>query len=339
MITSRIYSILYIFFLLISHRVVHAYEQPDLLCVHNFSQLMPQEGFSAGTLVKTPGGYQPIETITHGTVVCAYDLKSGTQTERRVLCTNKVCIVECAHIIYGVETIYAGNKQRFFDQESAQWVEASSLAVGSKNHACLESICVYQLFVEHDHNFYVTKQDILVHNAIPLVFVGAGFASTSAFAAIAAPVAAVAVPVVVSWIIWQSIVSFRQPENTPNKKLDVSSGMCGGGGGGPDDPDDPENNKNKDRKNNKKYEDDERRKKRENYRPLNNKEARLKAKELGYVEDKSPPFDSLDKPTFRKGNDWITSDKYGHKGGVWKRFSGRHRVGTYDQNLSNRIGD
>jgi hypothetical protein len=263
-------------------------------------------------------------------------------------------ISDGVQITCGEQIIIAGSAQRFFAQSLARWVTAQELiesitaqdTFSSKNvriEQVSEPIEVYQLLVETNHTFYVTECDVLAHNAIPTLAMSAGFASTSAFAVVVAPVIAIAVPIAAGWIIWTALAA--QIQNSKKKSNFIPS-SCGGGGGGPDDPDDPEKNKNK---KNEKKDDKERRKKekdrqknerkkvRDNYRPLTNKEARIEGKKLGYIEDKSPPFDSLNKPTFRKGNDWISPDKYGHRGGVWKRFFGRNRVGTYDQSLKNRI--
>lgn len=69
--------------------------------------------------------------------------------------------------------------------------------------------------------------------------------------------------------------------------------------------------------------------------PLTNQEARKKAQQWGYQEDKQPPFFCYGKPAFKhpKRREWITPDKYGHNGGVWKLFEGRKRVATLDKFL------
>ncbi|MGJ1016475.1 toxin C-terminal domain-containing protein [Bacteroides salyersiae] len=52
-----------------------------------------------------------------------------------------------------------------------------------------------------------------------------------------------------------------------------------------------------------------------------------------------------DMPIFRKGNSYISPDKDGHNGGIWKKADSIHdlkskktRDGTYDKDL-NKIGD
>ena len=62
-----------------------------------------------------------------------------------------------------------------------------------------------------------------------------------------------------------------------------------------------------------------------------------------YVKIKERP--KSDMPIFRKGNSYISPDKDGHNGNIWKKADSIHdlndrvtRSGTYDKNL-NRIGD
>ena len=73
-------------------------------------------------------------------------------------------------------------------------------------------------------------------------------------------------------------------------------------------------------------------------RPLTNNEAREKAKEWGFQEDRNPPFNSHGRPAFKKGQRWITPDRDGHNGGEWKEFLGKNRIGTLDKH-GNKIKD
>ena len=63
----------------------------------------------------------------------------------------------------------------------------------------------------------------------------------------------------------------------------------------------------------------------------------------GYVKIKKRS--KSDMPIFRKGNSYISPDKDGHNGGIWKKADSIHdlkskktRDGTYDKDL-NKIGD
>ena len=48
------------------------------------------------------------------------------------------------------------------------------------------------------------------------------------------------------------------------------------------------------------------------------------------------PFDSHGQPGFWNGKTYITPDRDGHRGGVWKMYKGDERLGTFDAQL-NRI--
>ncbi|MCA6564983.1 MAG: hypothetical protein IM559_12415 [Pseudanabaena sp. M151S2SP2A07QC] len=73
---------------------------------------------------------------------------------------------------------------------------------------------------------------------------------------------------------------------------------------------------------------------------ITNKEARDLANDLGYKETKDYPFNAKGRPVFKKGETYITPDIDQHNGGVWKKFNSKgKRVGTYNDNLTEKIGD
>ncbi|WP_425218295.1 RHS repeat-associated core domain-containing protein [Tumidithrix helvetica] len=73
---------------------------------------------------------------------------------------------------------------------------------------------------------------------------------------------------------------------------------------------------------------------------ITNKEARDLADDLGYKETKDYPFNAKGKPVFKKGETYITPDIDQHNGGVWKKFNSKgKRVGTYNEDLTEKIGD
>jgi len=177
---------------------------------------------------------------------------------------------------------------------------------------------VYDITVNSYHNFCVSSYDIHVHNVIPVIAaVGLPF-GLGIFEVAQATLAVVGTAIAL-------IASHNKDKH--KAKMSSSSGLGGqnnnNGLSQEDDPDD------------KKQQRDEAR---NNHCPLTNKEARQKAKELGYKEDKNPPFDTHKKPAFRNGNDWISPDRDGHNGGVWKRFTKGYRDGTYNINLTKKIG-
>jgi hypothetical protein len=68
---------------------------------------------------------------------------------------------------------------------------------------------------------------------------------------------------------------------------------------------------------------------------------RREAKELDYEHvGKIDDFDSHNQNVYKNGNTYITYDINGHKGGFWKMYRRgvKHRIGTYNLDLSIRIG-
>lgn len=236
-----------LFSLVISfYSIVHAHNPTGFIHIKDISQLFANEGFAAGTLVKTPEGYVPIEALSSGSLICAYDIKNDAQTTRRVLHINKVRISEGIQISCNGHIIITGMKQKFFVPTLSCWVTVQKMSESNELQKeflstniqikkISESIEVYQLLVDADHTFYVTDHDVLVHNAIPLLYMGTGLVTTSAFTAIATPIIAVAVPVAVGWIIWTVLAEQIQK----NKNKQSPSGSMGGGGGGPGGPGGP----------------------------------------------------------------------------------------------------
>lgn len=77
--------------------------------------------------------------------------------------------------------------------------------------------------------------------------------------------------------------------------------------------------------------------------PLTTAQASDLANWLGFQKVRagsSPVKNSHGQPVFRSGNRYISPDVDGHKGGTWKVFDRRgNRVGTYNYDLSERVGD
>lgn len=242
-----------------------------------FNTHIEGEGFVAGTLVKTPGGYTPIEQLNVNDRVVSYDFYNAAliQGEVAKVYRKKVRrIVQLTVNNFLLETTF---DHKFYCPVEKRWIQAIDL---EKGHFLLtndaqsiqldgtneieKEIDVYCLLIQNQHNFFVSEQDVLVHNfAVPIL----------------API--------IAWIA---------------AHFHISIGICLGGiiiakkG-------------------------------------LTNKEARKKAKEWGYVEDRNPPFNSHNKPAFKdpKRNVWISPDADGHNGGVWKEFVKDRRSGTLDK--------
>ncbi|HRN78127.1 MAG TPA: toxin C-terminal domain-containing protein [Candidatus Dependentiae bacterium] len=75
------------------------------------------------------------------------------------------------------------------------------------------------------------------------------------------------------------------------------------------------------------------------FQPLTNKQARQKAKELGFTEVKKHPCgDTRNKPVFYNGKEYISPDADGHNGGHWKMFDRRGNIQySMDRNLAKKV--
>ncbi len=239
------------------------------------------------------------------------------------------------------------------------WVLANDLCIGDEllgygnqlhkvvyKEVILSPHIVYTFEVEKTHTFFVGKQGILTHNmalptsllceagislgglaaaigslcSSPLVIVGAILIATGC--AIAKAIKRKKVRKYKIPVKDGNVYSDRKIYQTLDKRGDKRK----------------KKRKQKVRKKKKSASEEEKKARNREHKPLTNEEARRIAKKLGYVEDKNPPFNSHNRLAFRKGNDWITPDKDGHKGGAWKRYFKDRRLGTYNIDLTEMIG-
>lgn len=155
------------------------------LCLLTTS-LLHGEGFIAGTLVKTPTGYTPIEELKIGDTVICFDLK-GSCLEKKVTYTHQKHVTRFLIITVNNKEIIVADDHTFYIPSEEKWVIAEELKIGHvlfKN--CLEQVTIdqiqeipvndsaYDITVDEYHNFCVTQEDIIVHNVIPLFAWGAG---------------------------------------------------------------------------------------------------------------------------------------------------------------------
>jgi hypothetical protein len=159
-----------------------------------------QEGFVAGTLVKTPNGYTPIEQLQAGNTVIGYDQQTG-YTERKVLNVIQQEASYYVKLSLSNITCSIGTHQKFYLSHHNAWAQARHLKPGdllsSNNNYVTQveniqsPISLYALTVEL-HSFCVTPADILVHNIEP-ISTGCGIATVMATGAVVNPVGAAVV--------------------------------------------------------------------------------------------------------------------------------------------------
>jgi hypothetical protein len=282
------------------------------------------EGFTSGTLVKVPQGYVKIENLFIGDYISCYDsennLTQGLITHILKKSANNYLRIEGDH-----EAIYIGCDQKLYDEISQSWIVANSFSqndiINGKNFSINfidEPIELYLLSIQEHHNFLVSKKDIRVHNFIPIIIgITVAFGAGSLeIAGISCGIAGLGTYLGYQW----------NKKNKQKHNFAMQFNNCGNGGMMPEDPEEEKKRK--------------RDEARENFRPLTNKEAREQAEKLGYKETKSHPCkDTFDKPVFTNGRNYISPDRTGHKGGVWKLFNRRgDRVATVNIDLTKTIG-
>lgn len=151
------------------------------------SPLFAYGGFVAGTVVKTPDGYTPIEQLSTGSLVCSVD-------QDQVLHISKVEHVvsyqatRAIHFEVSGEVIIAAPSQKFYMHNYDAWFKAKDIMLDDVFcGTSVQELQVQNIFLEKAevelfdiqldevHTFCVTKHDIIVHNFPPFV-VGVSFA-------------------------------------------------------------------------------------------------------------------------------------------------------------------
>ena len=135
--------------------------------------------FVAGTLVRSDQGAIPIETVTVGTMVWAWDEETGDVALKKVVETYTNETDELVHLFVNGEEIIATPSHPFYSPVKG-WTDAVSLRAGDilvlvngeyvvvekVQHEILETpVTVYNFQVEDYHTYYVTTDGILVHNS------------------------------------------------------------------------------------------------------------------------------------------------------------------------------
>lgn len=133
-----------------------------------------EEGFAAGTKIKTPNGYTYIENLRKGDCVLCYDSVCASYIPKIVLHASQRNVSQYVQIIIGGEKVLAACHQKFYVPAQNKWVRAQEISIYdnlSPYSVPIEDvehvqgpITVYALTVE-DHIFYIEPFDIQVHNA------------------------------------------------------------------------------------------------------------------------------------------------------------------------------
>jgi hypothetical protein len=210
----------------------------------------------SGTLIKTPKGLVPVETITTGDILVGY-FKDTSQAYVSVLDISS-SVIETAIIIKTTKgKICTTPDELFYDPIKDTWIKSQDITQEMhfldsqfNKHACLgiEYIKIpptktYKIFTSYPHNFFAFKEEFLVHNFLPFIGLGA----TWFFGAGALKFGGINIIVSVASIIFGITLFKKQAKSGGSFHVTTSYG--GNGGGANKDPnDDEENQKNKKRK-------------------------------------------------------------------------------------------
>jgi RHS repeat-associated protein len=134
--------------------------------------------FTAGTEVYTNEGYKVIEGIKVGDLVWAYDNETKNNELKEVVDTFSRDFTEIYKIHYGNEILEATHEHPFFI--GGKWLNVDELKVGDMltpyddSTRLIEKIefvkgnfKVYNFTVKDYHTYYVSRDNILVHNGNP----------------------------------------------------------------------------------------------------------------------------------------------------------------------------
>lgn len=140
-----------------------------------FSAVLP------GTLISTPDGLIPIESLQVGDTVIGCDLVDGIKHTKIAMTTKKeieaIVIVETKK-----ENLYTSEKQKFYDPTLQQWVAAKNITKDTTLVDCYfnyipcihvqtiqKKTTAYEISLETPHTFFIGSTQILTHNIAPII--------------------------------------------------------------------------------------------------------------------------------------------------------------------------
>ncbi len=264
------------------------------------------------------------------------------------------------------EDITCTATQEFYVVHAQQWIPACQLKIGdilfSKQHEVKriskirffkEPRTVYAIHVKGTHIFFVGTNQILTHNMVlPAISIGLGIAFGTGAAA-GGSMGGVLGPITLSCgailggLFGIGIKKFFGPADVPCYGISVYPDKLGHALFNeqiptqpipkPIPPKEKEDDKAPGKPKNNEVptkDSDEEKIDETKHKPggLTNREARRLAEVLGYKEDKNHPFDDHGKLVFKdpKRNIWISPDRDGHNGGIWKEFDKKKQRRTLD---------
>lgn len=135
-------------------------------------------GFIAGTIIHTAEGPDTIQNIRVNDRVLSLDVTTGKLVEKRVLRVGQTQLDDLAKIVVEGEAFYVNPDHRFYTANESEWVRVRDLVAGShsllnrdgkllpieKIELNLGRETIYDFKVEDSENYFIGKNQILVHN-------------------------------------------------------------------------------------------------------------------------------------------------------------------------------
>jgi len=150
-----------------------------LIFIVLFNNLICTQGFVQGTLIKTTTGYKTIEQIRPGDYVYCSDIKRHCAQKAVVTKITQQQSKSIVAIKIGDNTILSGPAHLFYlplEQrwEQAQYLTPDHILISYHNeHVRISDVQhiyeltqLFDLTVDTHHTFFVSEQDIVVHNNV-----------------------------------------------------------------------------------------------------------------------------------------------------------------------------
>lgn len=138
---------------------------------------LQSEGFSAGTLIKTPTGYKPIENIQINDAVLCDDLNGGSAYGTVVGLQQELADAYAIIFFSNNRCLKIAHDQLLYVKDKQQWINVDNLIPGdallnySTERVTIEKILhvhenlkLYTVEVLPFHNFYASESELLAHN-------------------------------------------------------------------------------------------------------------------------------------------------------------------------------
>ena len=152
-----------------------------LIFIVLFNSLICTQGFVEGTLVKTITGYKAIECVQTGDYVYCSDVQHNCTRQAMVNAITQEWSSSIVAIKIGDNTILSGPEHLFYLPLEQRWEQAQFL---TRDHILIsyhnehvhitdvqhinQPAQLFDLSVDKHHTFFVSEQDIVVHN-MPII--------------------------------------------------------------------------------------------------------------------------------------------------------------------------